>query len=163
MPCLQGEADTHRDAVFCEGGRLRGEYQAMELQSVHDRPDDSLYWPRGSLQTDEKSDAHGKASMCRTHTRKYVRRLYESDELYDLERDPDELVNRIDDPAYQQDVLTLRERTLTWYQETCDVVPLESDARKYGGACIDWRDRLDVVRRYRAQLTNASDRHKGIN
>ena len=37
--------------------------------------------------------------MCRTADYKYVRRLYEQDELYDLRADPGELHNRIDDPA----------------------------------------------------------------
>ncbi len=149
-PCLQGATEGHRDAVFCEGGRLRGEYQAMELQSVHAVPSDSLYWPRNSVQTDETSDAHGKATMCRTATRKYVRRIYERDELYDLECDPDELVNVIDDPAYREDLLALRERTLTWYQETCDVVPIEGDARSFGQTPPDWRRALERVRAFRA-------------
>jgi hypothetical protein len=35
--------------------------------------------------------------MCRTREFKYVRRLYESDELYDLRADPQELSNRVDD------------------------------------------------------------------
>ena len=41
--------------------------------------------------------------MCRTQTRKYVLRLYEQDELYDLVADPGEQVNRIGDPAYAED------------------------------------------------------------
>ena len=122
----------------------------MELQSIQDSPTDSLYWPRNSVQTEEHSDAHGKATMCRTATRKHVRRLYQRDELYDLERDPDELVNVIDDPAYREDLLELRERTLTWYQETCDVVPLNGDARAFGGSVIDWRERREHLAQWRA-------------
>ena len=30
LPLLAGESDSHRDAVFCEGGRRRGERQCME-------------------------------------------------------------------------------------------------------------------------------------
>ena len=40
---------------------------------------------------------HTKAVMCRTQDYKYVRRLYGSDELYDLKAGPMELTNRIDD------------------------------------------------------------------
>ena len=72
---------------------------------------------------------HSKATMCRTRDFKYVRRLYETDELYDLRRDPGEVQNRIDDPAYSGILSELRERMLTWYQTTCDVVPYKTDVR----------------------------------
>jgi hypothetical protein len=67
--------------------------------------------------------------MCRTHTHKYVRRLYESDELYDLEADPLEENNIVDVPEAAGILATLKERMLTWYQETCDVVPRDTDKR----------------------------------
>ncbi len=38
--------------------------------------------------------------MCRTQTHKLVKRFYEKDELYDLIKDPNEVENIIDDPAY---------------------------------------------------------------
>jgi arylsulfatase A-like enzyme len=132
-PVLAGVTDTHRDAVFCEGGRRRGERQAMELQSLArhgDQPKDCLYWPRVSLQqVEDPIVLHGKGVMCRTHDWKYVKRLYEDDELYDLRRDPGETENRIHDPACAAVLAALRERVLTWYQETCDVVPRIEDRR----------------------------------
>lgn len=67
--------------------------------------------------------------MCRTRDWKYVQRLYESDELYDLRADPGELVNRIADPACAGVLAGLKDRLLRWYQETCDVVPFETDQR----------------------------------
>jgi hypothetical protein len=67
--------------------------------------------------------------MCRTRDFKYVRRLYESDELYDLRSDPVELQNRIDDPALAGVLAQLKERLLTFYLETCDVVPHDTDRR----------------------------------
>lgn len=86
-------------------------------------------WPRIVLQHDDETLHHGKAAMCRTHEFKYVRRHYESDELYDLEKDPREVNNVVDDPAYA-DVLThMKDRLLTWYMETCDAVPMEADQR----------------------------------
>ena len=45
-----------------------------------------------NLQASEGPE-HTKAVMCRTHDLKYVRRLYEQDELYDLQEDPNEFVN----------------------------------------------------------------------
>lgn len=127
-PMLQGE-EAGRDAVFCEGGRLHGERQAMELASLPEEGrEQTPYWPRLSQQMQE-GPAHTKAAMVRTATHKYVRRLYESDELYDLARDPGEQRNVIDDPAYCETLVSLQGRLLTFYQETCDVVPMREDQR----------------------------------
>ncbi len=131
LPVLTGERDTHRDAVFCEGGRLLGEEQAMEKPSL-DRLSDptlTLYWPRIRLQVSDSFPWHTKAAMCRTKDYKYIRRHYELDELYDLQADPQETTNLIQDPAYAGVVTQLKERLLTWYMETCDVVPFETDQR----------------------------------
>jgi arylsulfatase A-like enzyme len=128
LAILEGKADFHRDAVFCEGGRLHGESHCMELESeMHDIPE-ALYWPRLSLQSGEGPE-HTKAVMVRTNNFKYVKRLYESDELYDLEKDPVELNNVIDEPSYLGVLLQLKERLLDFYLETCDVVPHETDNR----------------------------------
>ena len=127
-PMLTGATDEHRDAVFCEGGRLLGEEQAMEKGSPSFYDPSGLYWPRVQLQGSEAGE-HSKATMCRTQNLKYVRRLYETDELYDLREDPGELHNLIDDPAYAGILAELRERMLTWYQMTCDVVPYQTDVR----------------------------------
>jgi arylsulfatase A-like enzyme len=128
LPVLAGETDEHRDAVFSEGGRLHGETHCMELESTSSQVPTGLYWPRLGLQR-SKGPEHTKAVMCRTKEFKYIRRLYEADELYDLRIDPTELHNRISDPSLA-DVLTgLRERLLTFYLETCDVVPHNADQR----------------------------------
>ena len=76
-----------------------------------------------------ESGSHSKATMCRTHDHKYVRRLYEMDELYDLRADPGEERNLIGDAAYAPVLADLRERMLAWYQTSCDVVPLKTDVR----------------------------------
>ena len=128
LPVLAGETETHRDAVFCEGGRLHGETHCMELESTRDQDPVGLYWPRLSQQREE-GPQHTKAVMCRSKDYKYVRRLYESDELYDLRADPDELDNRIDDPALAGVLAQLKDRLLTFYLETADVVPHDTDRR----------------------------------
>jgi len=128
LPVIAGETDVHRDAVFCEGGRLHDERHCMELESTSAQRPDGLYWPRVNLQASPGPE-HTKAAMCRNDRFKYVRRLYEQDELYDLTEDPLELDNRIEDPALQRELLSLKERMLTWYQETADVVPHETDRR----------------------------------
>ena len=67
--------------------------------------------------------------MIRTKTHKYVRRLYENDELYDLIADPQELHNCIDNPRYEVVLMELKERLLTFYLETGDVVRHQTDQR----------------------------------
>ena len=56
----------------------------------------------------------------RTATRKYV--YYygddEGEELYDLEKDPDELCNVAQDPAYRTDCETLSEEAHAWWKKT---------------------------------------------
>jgi arylsulfatase A-like enzyme len=128
LPVVAGETDEHRDAVFCEGGRLHGERHCMELESPSNQRPEGLYWPRVNLQTSEGPE-HTKAVMCRTRDWKYVRRLYEPDELYDLAADPRETLNRAGDPACAGVLSKLRDRMLTWFVETCDAVPHDTDKR----------------------------------
>lgn len=128
LAVLSGETDEHRDAVFCEGGRLHGERHCMELESASSQVPGGLYWPRVNLQTSEGPE-HTKSVMCRTREFKYVRRLYESDELYDLRADPAELRNRIDDPDLAPALAVLKERLLIFFLETGDVVPHDTDQR----------------------------------
>ncbi|HOQ61776.1 MAG TPA: sulfatase-like hydrolase/transferase, partial [Vicinamibacterales bacterium] len=128
LPVLAGHTDEHRDAVFCEGGRLAGEEHCREGSSSSSRDPKGLYWPRVGLQQRETGE-HTKAAMCRTRRWKYVRRRYEEDELYDLAGDPCELDNRIADPSLAGELAALKDRMLTWYQETCDAVPHDIDQR----------------------------------
>jgi arylsulfatase A-like enzyme len=126
LPLLAEEGE-HRQAVFCEGGRLAEEEQAMEKESQ--ATEGTLYWPRVSLQAIDNPPYHTKATMCRTAEYKYVRRLYEADELYDLREDPGELNNVAGEQGYQTVLTDLKERLLIWYMETCDVLPTKVDRR----------------------------------
>ncbi len=128
IPVIVGAKDEHRDAVFCEGGRLDGEKHCMELESVDSTVPTGLYWPRVGLQNQEGPE-HTKAVMIRTARYKYVRRLYEKDELYDLQEDPSELNNQIDDPSVSGVLQELKDRLLKFYLETGDVVPHQTDER----------------------------------
>jgi arylsulfatase A-like enzyme len=67
--------------------------------------------------------------MCRTKDYKYVHRLYEADELYDLRSDPQELYNRVDDPTLQDVRRQLKDRLLEFYLSTADAVPVRPDRR----------------------------------
>lgn len=122
LPTLQG--DAHKGYACCEGGRVHGEIQAMERGHGPESP----YWPRLSTQSSEGPE-HTKACMIRMGKYKYTMRLYEKDEFYDLEKDPMELYNAIDDPAYQDTIQNMKQQLLTWYMETGDYVPNRKDKR----------------------------------
>ena len=126
VPLLNGDVDFHRDAVFAEGGRLYGEMHAMEISA--NVKTEGLYWPKVSLQTREDGPYHTKAAMCRMADSKYVHRLYEPDELYDLRADPNEVHNVAEDSNYTTLLLQHKERMLKWYIETSDVVPFDEDS-----------------------------------
>ena len=43
----------------------------------------------------------------------------------------DIVANVIDDPQYASELKHLKEKMLSWYQETCDVVPFKGDERNF--------------------------------
>ena len=60
---------------------------------------------------------------------KYIMRQDDTDEFYDLEKDPGERTNRINEAEYAADIRRLERELLRWYQGTCDIVPLDFDKR----------------------------------
>ncbi|MEW6356164.1 MAG: sulfatase-like hydrolase/transferase [Planctomycetota bacterium] len=124
MPVIRGEKDEHREYVFSEGGALNTEVHTHET----DRPKENIYWSRPALQVTDP-DTHGKAVMIRSRKWKYVRRLYDTDELYDMENDPDETKNLINDPSKKDVINELVAAMCTWFIETGDAVPIRWDLR----------------------------------
>ncbi|WP_208559699.1 sulfatase-like hydrolase/transferase [Marinilactibacillus kalidii] len=117
-------SDTHRDVVFSEGGRLKEEgAYAMDAGHQPNNP----YWPRTTEQ--EKMPQHTKATMIRNQDYKYVYRLYEDDEFYDLKSDPNERNNLIHSEKYTSEIATFQNRMLRYFVETSDVVPHKRDSR----------------------------------
>ncbi len=94
---IKGEETKLRFEVFCEGGFRKGEEHCKERGGAKKLQKESLYYPRQFLQASDEM-YNGKAIMCRTRDYKYVRRLYEEDEFYDLKKDPCELHNEIHNP-----------------------------------------------------------------
>jgi arylsulfatase A-like enzyme len=62
--------------------------------------------------------------MIRTRTAKYVYSPHGTDELYDLEADPYELVNRVEDPAHSELRARLQGRLRDWMIKTDDPLAL---------------------------------------
>jgi len=131
-PVITGERTEHRDAVFCEGGRL--DIESSHLPHPPNRKLDPawVYYPKSSV-AEETLQGHGRAFMVRNATHKYVRRLYESDELYDLQADPMELHNLIEQSRTDPELGAIRQqlesRMLQWLTETSDIHPRVADKR----------------------------------
>ena len=62
--------------------------------------------------------------MIRTRTAKYVYSPHGTDELYELDADPHERVNRVDDPALADIQASLRARLRDWMIATDDPLAL---------------------------------------
>lgn len=119
---LAGEEEL-RDVVFAEGGRLDGEEHCKDAGHAPSNE----YWARTVEQ--EKMPQHTKAMMIRDQRYKYVYRLYEKDEFYNMQEDPYERHNLIDDERYAVDIARMKERMLKHFFETGDVVPHRYDRR----------------------------------
>lgn len=114
--------NTHRDAVYAEGGFLASEGHLLEPDAG------GHYRHKGAIQH-ERPDLVGAAAVIRTPEWSYAHRRYERNELYDRGADPDETVNLVDDPEHAHVVDDLRTRLVDWYLETGSVFPWEPDAR----------------------------------
>ena len=132
-PVLADRAAAVRSVVFCEGGRLPGETQCDEYHQENGgtAQETDVYWPKKMAQADD--EAHAKATMARDARFKYIRRSAGRDELYDLDDDPRETENRIDDPVLAPVRDRLRGEMLDWLQTTADVVPPQFDRRMTDG------------------------------
>ena len=126
LPSLVNRAAPTRDYVCAEGGRLASEKHCNETNGTLPSKF-SPYYPRMVAQLDDV--AHTKATMIRSAEYKYIKRLYEDDEFYDLTKDPAETVNEIHNPVYKEIIDKMRLEQLDWYQETCDIVPFDWDER----------------------------------
>ncbi len=125
MATIKNKNLPHRDFVICEGGRLKGETHCMEYNEKYFNPRNP-YSPRMLLQKREDG-THGKAIMIRDSRYKYIKRLYEKDEFYDLT--VGERVNLIDDEQYKPVIDDFNKKLLEWFFETSDSVPKHLDER----------------------------------
>ncbi|MBD3314640.1 MAG: sulfatase-like hydrolase/transferase [Chitinivibrionales bacterium] len=116
-----------REVVFSEGGVSKMHWKRTQENAPEPKPT-GMYWAGHMI--DRSMSAGSLATMCRTDAYKYVKRSDQRDELYDLQNDPSELQNRIDDPAMTAVLTDMKERMLTWYHETCDSIPFDNDKRE---------------------------------
>jgi choline-sulfatase len=137
---MMGTADPQVDGrkyVFAEGGFAS--FEPRDLESDCDStqkpcvPLAHPYYPK-LLQQQEHPESVARAIMVRSKTHKLIWRndpVYgEKDcELYDLEKDPQELSNKWDVPAYAGVKAELKDQLLHWLSQTSDVTPFDKDPR----------------------------------
>jgi arylsulfatase A-like enzyme len=121
VPLFEDGSRFHRDAAFSEGGFATHEEPLFERAPFP-------YDLKAAIQHEDPI-SQGRVATIRTERWTYCHRLYESDELYDREADPRELVNLADRPERATEVSHLRERLLDWMMDTADVLPWQSDPR----------------------------------
>ena len=124
---FQGDVELH-EYVLSECRRIKGEKQAREGYTGRE----SIYWPRLEAQT--RMPEHTKAFMVRGPRYKYVYRLFEKDEFYDLSQDPFEEKNVVDDKRYSAEIAKMKDWLLKKLIETTDNVPMKTmlPGRTYG-------------------------------
>lgn len=133
VPQLHGEAEDKDRLVFAEGGYETQEPHVFEgrWNLWNKNPEqDSIYLPKGKLQQ-EVPESVCRTTMIRSLNHKLIRRTAGQDELYDLENDPRELENLIDDPGMQETKSDLESAMLDWYMRTSDTVPVGGDPRGF--------------------------------
>ncbi len=126
LPVIENRSEKNRDYVFSEGGRLATERHCDESNG-RIPPKYYPYYPRRVAQSDDI--AHTKATMIRSENYKYIKRLYEEDEFYDLKADHGETTNEINNPKYADIINIMKIEMLEWYQQSCDIVPFDWDKR----------------------------------
>jgi choline-sulfatase len=130
---LQGAAGDPMRAAFTEGGYARHEPHCFEGKPDRDnfaRTASHIYYPKGQQQQD-CPDSVGRVVSMRTADHRLVYRPTGRNELYDMQRDPAELTNCYDDPAYAEVRRQLETRLLDWLVQTSDVTPFEIDGRGF--------------------------------
>ncbi len=104
LPILKGKTEKHKETVFAQGGveqeatlkpgEVTGEYK-LKQQVLID-------YPKTMFRT----------KMIRTERFKYIYRLESECELYDLQNDPDELNNLINNPNYENIISLMKDKLL---------------------------------------------------
>ena len=131
VPQLRGESGDSERFVFSEGGYDTHEPHAFEGRwSETNPPIEGNYYPKGRLQQEVPASVC-RATMIRNLNYKLVRRTEGLSELYDLNEDPRELRNRINDPSMSSVRQRLESTLLDWYVKTSDTVPVGQDSRRF--------------------------------
>lgn len=126
---LKGENGDPNRMLFGEGGvdlNEDNDYDAIFKKSDIKK---NIYYPK-YLQQFERSETNDRTTMIRSKDYKLIIRKFHDNEFYDLNNDPDELINLYNDKDYSKIIIELKNKILEWYISTSDVVPFEKDNRR---------------------------------
>jgi arylsulfatase A-like enzyme len=122
--------------ISCDGASLlpliRAEPGAKPKDAAHFEFSLRLGFPYGHVKPLDLDWRDSELTVLRTERFKYVHFTALPPVLFDLERDPDEMVNRADDPAYRETALALTRRMLSWRMRHADRTLSRYNASKRG-------------------------------
>ncbi|KAJ9154768.1 Arylsulfatase [Pleurostoma richardsiae] len=116
-----GQVMKHREFAFTEGGFLLSEEPLLEQAPYP-------YDIKAALQHTDTALV-GKAISIRDKRWTYIYRLYEPPELYDREKDPQELHNLAGAEQHAAERSRLESSVLRWMVESSDFLPYKKDPR----------------------------------
>ena len=122
VPQLRGAPGDPKRAAFSEGGYNIYEPQAFEPFIP------GLYGPKTRLEQERPATVQRAVSV-KTPSHSLVLRTHDLSELYDRRSDPMETRNLFDSSAHADVREALKERLLTWYEETTGVPDTRRDPR----------------------------------
>lgn len=126
LPQLQGRPGDPERAAFTEGGY--NPYEPQCYEPLERFGPTHIYYPKIHLENTRK-ELISRTTTMRTRDCKLVLRPDGQSEFYDLRKDPGEEYNLIRDKSYESRRERMKDRMLSWYIRTSDVVPKGYDER----------------------------------
>eukprot|EP01083_Nonionella_stella_P077402 211359_1 len=126
---LDGKEGYLKRIVYSEGGFAAN--QVFPNGSDHISSPRNLYWPRGQEEMSDNGDGSPKWVAMRNTFYKLVFRPFGVSELYDLQKDPRQLMNvwNSNDDGYRNIQMQWMAKLTAWFVETGDVTPILMDSR----------------------------------
>ena len=122
VPMIEDPGVTLRDYAFAEGGH---EPELLRIPIAPEEHNVMLCYQGKATVRNRWPDSLRRAKMIRTAEFKYIYRVAEADELYDLRTDPHECRNLAADPACADVIREYRDRLLCHLVENEDKRPLD--------------------------------------
>ncbi|GKX31496.1 arylsulfatase [Vallitalea longa] len=135
VPQLAGSCGDKDRIVYCEGGYDKQEPHAFEsfvspCRNKNLTNENHPYYPKIMQQANEPKSVC-RSVMMRTLDYKLIRRTEDINELYDLNKDPNEIYNVYEDDRYRSIRSDMENKLIDWYLKTSDTIPFNDDIRGF--------------------------------